>query len=309
MFDKRSRSTSLSAVRWCVCLCSLVVLLSSPLSACADNAERAELINLAARVIPQARIDFVMFDKIDTTLITPKDPSATLPMVVGRIEQQRWTQSPDAIFQVRDFLAPKIRTVYFKSNEQILSPRYNNRRCKDTWSYTEEPFSAQQKEGERQSVCSENAPNGGGKVQSDPSKAPLSSPPDIETASLIGTYRANLPGSSGFYTETIESNVKSRTQLSFNGPPGKMFSVDVKLSLENGVFNEVTRSLHFTPIACKGIKVGTATTDKNCIARVRIPPSRDPTLPNMQTIDVTPSSTSGKIIRYEISIASGPQEK
>ena len=88
-----------------------------------------------------------------------------------------------------------------------------------------------------------------------------------------------------------------------------MFWIDLKLSLESGALNKVTRTLQFSPIACKGIKIGPVTTDRNCIARILIASSKDPTLPNIQTVDVTPPVLSGKILKYEVSVAAGPQEK
>ena len=305
-----SSPTIPSRSRWyLVVLLSLVGSLTPTFDTTADNLNRDELKTLAAGVVPEARIDFVMFDKIETKYTTPNTQASTSAMLIGQVLQYRWTQSPDPLFSARDFLAPRVRTTYFKSNEQILSPRYKNRRCKDTWTYVEEVMTDRQRDGELRSVCSEDGPEGSGRTPNDVTKDRITSPPDIETDTIIGIYKSAFPGSSGLFTENFEANVKSRTLLTFNGPPGKMYWVDLKLSLESGALNAITRTLQFTPIACKGIRIGSATTDRNCIARILIPASKDATLPNMQTIDVTPPLIAGKIIKYEVSVAAGPQEK
>jgi hypothetical protein len=306
-----SSPTIPSRSRWYLgALLSLVCSLTPTVAPTADNLNRDELKNLAARVIPQARIDFVMFDKIETKYITPNIQASSASMLVGQVLQYRWTQTPDPLFSARDFFAPRIKATYLKSNEQILSPRYRNRRCRDTWTYVDEVITDKQRDGELRSVCSEDAFDGSGRTANDVTTSRITSAPDIETDTIIGTYKGTFPVSSGLFTENLETTVKSGTVLTFNGPPGKMYWVDLKLSLESGALNEITRTLQFTkPIACKGIRIGLAKTDRNCVARILIEPSKDPTLPNMQTIDVTPPLIAGKIIRYEVSVAAGPQEK
>jgi hypothetical protein len=158
-------------------------------------------------------------------------------------------------------------------------------------------------------VCSEDAPEGSGRTPNDVTKDRITSPPDIETDTIIGSYKSAFPVSSGLFTENLDATVTSRTVLTFNGPPGKMYWVNLKLSLRSGALNAITRTLQFTPIACKGIRIGSATTDRNCIARILIPASKDTSLSNMQSFDVTPPLIAGKIIRYEVSVAAGPQEK
>lgn len=280
----------------------VVPLLLCTGAALGDKYDRTAVEGLVDKIYPEARVDLVAFSKIETSSYGCRDGSPNCSTYSGSMIEERWNQRLQPLFAARDFFDSHIDASFFRSVRTAWSARYANRICTDTSTYQQMAVNSRQRPGSRTVECTED---GSAPTHQD---YELTSPPTLHTTQEKGSFSGRWLASSNIIQD-YSINLSSRMELTFNGPPMKTYRVSLNVSATRIDLDKKSNLFKYTPVPCPSIVVAGQKADSSCNVRLTLPAGTDPSLPNIQVMDVTPSVASAPYISYDISLLGVPEEK